>query len=254
MREVKALITEKRHQLILSELKEKGSVKVADLVEKFNFSESTIRRDLVQLEARHCLKRVHGGAIPVLNKFVEKSYQDKKSQFIHQKDGMAKYAASFVQDGESIYLDSGTTTFEMIKYLKEKDIVVVTNGLSHIEALINHEIPCFILGGRVKQKTKAIIGYEALTLLNRYKFDKCFIGSNGVHPIHGFTTPDPEEALIKEHAIKSSATTYVLVDESKFGEVSFTKFADLEEATIITTGSLDLKAYEKITIVKDVKI
>ena len=119
------MITEKRHQLILSELKEKGSVKVADLVEKFNFSESTIRRDLVQLEARHCLKRVHGGAIPVLNKFVEKSYQDKKSQFIHQKDGMAKYAASFVQDGESIYLDSGTTTFEMIKYLKENGQYVV---------------------------------------------------------------------------------------------------------------------------------
>ena len=91
-------------------------------------------------------------------------------------------------------------------------------------------------------------------MLNRYKFDKCFIGSNGVHPIHGFTTPDPEEASIKEHAIKSSATAYVLMDESKFGEVSFTKFADLEEATIITTGSLDLKAYEKITIVKDVKI
>ncbi len=247
------MITEKRYHLILTELQEKGSVKVANLVEKFNFSESTIRRDLIQLEARNCLKRVHGGAVPVLNKFIEKSYSDKQHQFMDQKDSIAKNAASLVQSGDSIYLDSGTTTYEMIKYLKDKNIVVVTNGLSHVETLIEYEIPCFILGGKIKSKTKAVVGYEALSTLNRYRFDKCFIGSNGVHPVHGFTTPDPEEALIKENAIKASNETYVLVDESKFGEVSFIKFAALDEATIMTTGNSDLEPYEMITTVKDVK-
>lgn len=109
------MITEERHQLIVSELKQKGSVRVADLVEKFNISESTIRRDLVQLEALNYLKRVHGGAVPVQNKFVEKSFNDKSHQFVTQKDLIAQYAASLVAEGDSIYLDSGTTTYEMIK-------------------------------------------------------------------------------------------------------------------------------------------
>ena len=217
------MITEERHQLIVSELKQKGSVRVADLVEKFNISESTIRRDLVQLEALNYLKRVHGGAVPVQNKFVEKSFNDKSHQFVAQKDLIAQYAASLVDEGDSIYLDSGTTTYEMIKYLKGKEIVVVTNGLSHVESLIEYNIPCFVLGGKVKQKTKAVVGY------------------------------DPEEAMIKENAIKASNDIFILVDDSKFGEVSFTRFAEIGEATIITNSDDDLTQYQDKTTVKVVR-
>ena len=247
------MITEERHQLIVSELKQKGSVRVADLVEKFNISESTIRRDLVQLEALNYLKRVHGGAVPVQNKFVEKSFNDKSHQFVAQKDLIAQYAASLVDEGDSIYLDSGTTTYEMIKYLKDKEIEVVTNGLSHVESLIEYNIPCFVLGGKVKQKTKAVVGYEAISALHRYRFDKCFMGSNGVHSLHGFTTPDPEEAMIKENAIKASNDIFILVDDSKFGEVSFTRFAEIGEATIITNSDDDLTQYQDKTTVKVVR-
>lgn len=247
------MITEQRHQLIIAELKQKGTIRVADLVEKFNSSESTIRRDLVQLEALNYLKRVHGGAVLVQNKFIEKSFDDKSHQFVSEKDLIAQYAATLVEEGDSVYLDSGTTTYEMIKYLKDKNIVVVTNGLSHVEALIKNNISCFVLGGKVKQKTKAVVGYEAISILNRYRFDKCFMGSNGVHSVHGFTTPDPEEAMIKESAIKASNNIFVLADESKFGEVSFTRFAQIEEATIITNGAEHLTQYQDKTTVKVVE-
>ena len=247
------MITEQRHQLIIAELKQKGTIRVADLVEKFNSSESTIRRDLVQLEALNYLKRVHGGAVLVQNKFIEKSFDDKSHQFVGEKDLIAQYAATLVEEGDSVYLDSGTTTYEMIKYLKDKNIVVVTNGLSHVEALIENNISCFVLGGKVKQKTKAVVGYEAISILNRYRFDKCFMGSNGVHSVHGFTTPDPEEAMIKESAIKASNHIFVLADESKFGEVSFTRFAQIEEATIITNCAEHLMQYQDKTTVKVVK-
>ncbi|MBP3908706.1 MAG: DeoR family transcriptional regulator, partial [Turicibacter sp.] len=186
-------------------------------------------------------------------KFVEKSFNDKSHQFVAQKDLIAQYAASLVDEGDSIYLDSGTTTYEMIKYLKDKEIVVVTNGLSHVESLIECNIPCFVLGGKVKQKTKAVVGYEAISALGRYRFDKCFMGSNGVHSLHGFTTPDPEEAMIKENAIKASNNVFILVDDSKFGEVSFTRFAEIGEATIITNGDDDLTQYQDKTTVKVVR-
>lgn len=247
------MITEERHRLIISEIKQKGSVKVAELVERFNISESTIRRDLVQLEMLNYLKRVHGGAVSVQNKFVEKSYEDKRCQNNDEKILIAKYAASLVEDGDSIYIDSGTTTFQMIKYLNRRNIMVVTNGLSNVEALIENDIPCFVLGGKVKQSTKAVVGYEAISTLNRYRFDKCFMGTNGIHSVHGFTTPDPEEAMIKENAIKSSNDVYILADGSKFGEVSFTRFAELNEAIILTNIEDDLNRYSEKTTVKVVR-
>lgn len=247
------MITEERHRLIISEIKQKGSVKVADLVEKFNSSESTIRRDLVQLENLNYLKRVHGGAVSVQSKLIEKSYEDKRSQNCNEKNLIARYAASLVEDGDSIYIDSGTTTFQMIEYLSEKQIMVVTNGLSNVEALIEHNIPCFVLGGKIKQSTKAVVGYEAISTLNRYRFDKCFMGANGVHSLHGYTTPDPEEAMIKENAIKASNEVYILADGSKFGEVSFTRFAQLPEATIITNIEDNINRYNEKTTVKVVK-
>lgn len=246
------MITEERHQEILRRLKQKGTIKVCDLVPQMNTSESTIRRDLVQLESMNYLRRVHGGAVSVQNKSVERSYNDKSTENSSQKDAIAKYAASLVNEGDRIYLDSGTSVYEIIKYLHPKNVMVVTNGLSHVEALIEFDIPCILLGGKIKPTTKAVIGYEAIQALERYRFDKCFMGTNGVHTTYGFTTPDPEEADIKNCAMTSSNEVFILADDSKFGEVSFTRFAELEQAQIITKSNVGLENYQEKTTVKAV--
>lgn len=247
------MMTEERQQQIILKLRQQGSVKVTDLVEQLKTSESTIRRDLAQLESRNCLRRVHGGAVIVQNKVVERSYQDKSTYYNEEKEIIAKAAALLVKDGDSIYLDSGTSVYAIIKYLKQKNVMVVTNGLSHVNALIEQEVPCILLGGKVKPKTKAVVGYEALQGLERYRFDKCFMGTNGVHVTYGFTTPDPEEAIIKERAMACANEVYILADESKFGEVSFTRFANLDEAHIITNLDENLTDYQEKTTIKVVK-
>jgi len=112
--------------------------------------------------------------------------------------------------------------------------VVVTNGLMHLNLLLEREIPTYIIGGYAKQKTKAIIGRGALESLEQYRFDKCFLGVNGIHPEFGYTTPDQEEAIIKQMALKMSREAFVLADNTKFSEVSFAKIVDIHEATIIT--------------------
>lgn len=246
------MITEQRHQEILLRLKQMGTIKVCDLVTQLKTSESTIRRDLVQLENMNYLRRVHGGAVSVQSKSVERSYNDKRTDNRKQKDAIAKYAASLVNEGDRIYLDSGTSVYELIKYLQTKDVRVVTNGLSHVEALIEYKIPCILLGGKVKPMTKAVIGYEAIQALERYRFDKCFMGSNGVHLTYGFTTPDPEEADVKNCAMASSNEVFILADNSKFGEVSFTRFANLEQAQIITNLADILEHYQEKTTIKAV--
>lgn len=247
------ILTPERHQLILKVLQEKHIVKIHELVELTASSESTIRRDLVQLEESNYLKRVHGGASLLQGKRSEPSIVEKSTKNLQDKKAIGHFAAQFVNEGDSIYLDAGTTTMQMIPYLKEKDITVVTNGLTLLEPLLENEIQTYLLGGLIKAKTRALIGRGALDHLESYRFDKCFIGVNSVHPIHGFSTPDPEEALLKQKAISLGRDIYALVDPSKFGEISFAKIADIDKATIITTQTEDdklLEPYNKQTKMK----
>jgi DeoR family transcriptional regulator, fructose operon transcriptional repressor len=248
------LLTEERHKLILDKLKEKGIVKINDLIELTNTSESTLRRDLTFLESINALKRVHGGAALLKGRFNEPSYNDKLVQNIEEKILIAKYAASLIKDGDSIYLDAGTTTLEMINYIDKKDIVVVTNGLKHVDALVERGIESYMLGGRIRLKTRAIIGIDALRSLEKFRFDKAFMGINGVHLEFGCTTPDSEEAALKEGAIRLSRESYILADESKFGEVAFIKVCDLSKAAIITNTNIEnYEKYLEKTIVKVVR-
>jgi DeoR family transcriptional regulator, fructose operon transcriptional repressor len=246
------MLTPERHRLILNLLKEQEIVKIQDLIDLTNSSESTIRRDLIQLEQSKFLKRVHGGAARLQGKLSEPSIVEKSAKNLQEKAEIAQFAAGLVEDGDCIYLDAGTTVFQMIQYLEDKDIVVVTNGLHHLDSLLERRIKTYLVGGEIKNKTRAMIGRGALVSLENYRFDKCFMGVNGIHTAYGYTTPDPEEALIKQTAIRLSREAYVLADDSKFNEISFAKIGDLHEATILTNETDEdlLKSFEANTSIK----
>jgi DeoR family transcriptional regulator, fructose operon transcriptional repressor len=228
------MLTPERHQLILQMIKEKPIVKIQELVDLTEASESTIRRDLTLLEEGKFLKRVHGGAARLRGKLQEPSMTEKSTKNLQEKRQIAQYAASLIDEGDSIYLDAGSTIMEMIAYLPAKDIVVVTNGLMHLPHLLERNIETYVIGGYAKPKTNAIIGRGALASLEQYRFDKCFLGVNGVHTHSGYTTPDQEEAMIKQKAISLAREAFVLADDTKFSEIGFAKIADLHEAVIIT--------------------
>ncbi|OAA82893.1 Lactose phosphotransferase system repressor [Clostridium ljungdahlii] len=170
------MLTEQRHKIILEKLKQKEIVKVNDLVNLLNTSESTIRRDLTYLENINALKRIHGGATMPKGRLIEPTYNEKQIQNVEQKRKIAKFAASCIEEGDCIYLDAGTSTFEIIQYINKKSLIVVTNGLNHINAIIENNINGYILGGKVKNSTKAVIGCDALKSLEKFRFDKCFFG------------------------------------------------------------------------------
>lgn len=228
------MLTPERHQLILQIIKEKPIVKIQELVDLTEASESTIRRDLTVLEEGKFLKRVHGGAARLKGKLQEPSMVEKSTKNLQEKKQIAQYAASLVEEGDSIYLDAGSTILEMLEFLPSKDIVVVTNGLMHLPHLLERNIETYVIGGYAKPKTNAIIGRGALASLEQYRFDKCFLGVNGVHPDSGYTTPDQEEAMIKQKAMSLSREVFVIADDTKFKEIAFAKIADLHEAIIIT--------------------
>ncbi|WLR51790.1 DeoR/GlpR family DNA-binding transcription regulator [Bacillus tianshenii] len=247
------MLTTERHHIILSLLKKQEVVKLQELVDATGASESTIRRDLNHLEQTKFLKRVHGGASLLQGKRIEPSISEKEAYALEEKRQIAELAVSLIEDGDSIFLDAGTTTRQMIELLPSKEhLTVVTNGLSLVEPLINANIEVYTIGGFVKPRTKAMVGASASESLNTFRFDKCFMGTNGIHPEYGYTTPDPEEAAIKADAMRLSRERYMLADSSKFGEIAFAKINDLNEATILTS-TLDEEhrsIYEKETQIK----
>ncbi|SIC71864.1 DeoR-family transcriptional regulator [Mycobacteroides abscessus subsp. abscessus] len=123
----------------------------------------------------------------------------------------------------------------------------------HIQSLMERGIKTFLVGGYAKPHTNAIIGRGALASLGQYRFDKCFMGVNGIHPQFGYTTPDQEEAMIKQTAISLSREAYVLSDSSKFSEIAFAKIAELHEASIIT-NELDADSREQFISKTKIKV
>lgn len=240
------MLTYERHDQILQLLEEQKIARLAELVEKTGASESTIRRDLTILENEQKLKRIHGGASLMKRKVAEPSMTEKKQQFTEEKKQLGKKAAGLIQDGDSLFIDAGTSTQAILPYITAEDIVIVTNGLNIIEEAINLNFRTYVVGGYVKSGTYAFIGKGAVDSLHQFRFDKAFIGTNGVDLNFGYSTPDPEEAQVKHLAIKQANRSFVLADPSKFGDATFAKFADLNEAVLITSEGDDDEFFEKL--------
>ncbi|MGX7244665.1 DeoR/GlpR family DNA-binding transcription regulator [Enterococcus quebecensis] len=247
------MLTEERHQAILRLLDQQSVVKSQELATLFNASESTIRRDLQELEDAELLERVHGGAKRILNLGFEQDMTEKSVKNTQDKKAIAFLASQFVHDDDVIYLDAGSTTLEMLPFLAGKNITVVTNSVHHAAKLGDLNITTIILGGSLKLSTKAIIGSTGMEQLSHFRFNKVFMGMNGVHLEFGLTTPDPEEAALKRLAIAQAEEAYVLIDQTKLNKVTFTKVTDLEEVTLLTNHCSPelLEKFQKKTTIKE---
>lgn len=246
------MLTEERYSIILSYLADKKVATVAELTALLDSSDSTVRRDLHALNRMGKLCKVHGGATAVENNYLsrEDDVPTKTDMYIDEKRLIAKYAASLVEPDDFVYLDAGTSTLQMIDFLTEKRAVYVTNGIQHAAKLTSKGFNTYILGGRLKATTEAIIGTEAIRHLSYTNFNKGFFGSNGISTKAGFATVDFSEANVKREAFNRCRQRYVLADSSKFKRIFPVSFAKLEDATIITDRLSDMKYHEHTTIIE----
>lgn len=243
------MLTEERFKIILDKIEEKKVVNVSELMELLDTSESTIRRDLNSLDHMGKLKKVHGGATVIEDYNTEdEEIKIREKINVEDKDIIAKYAASIISKNDFVYIDAGTTTDLMIDYITEKRASYVTNSFGHGKKLAQKGFKVYILGGEFKISTEAIVGIEAVQGLIKYNFTKGFFGTNGISRRTGFSTPDIQEAKVKEEAIKRSGKAYILADNSKFNKTSPITFAQIDEAIIITTKLNDdeMKKYTEI--------
>lgn len=230
------MLTEKRQEEIIKLVEAKGSVTVQELTEQFQASESTIRRDLNVLDKRGALVKVFGGAVQNDRKLTTREEKVSLRMELHREEKLriGKYAASLIEPEDFIYLDAGTTTGAMIPYLTEHSASFVTNAVSHALQLSENGFRVILIGGELKSSTEAIVGNEAFVALRKYHFTKGFFGANGVSRRSGFTTPDINEAMIKECAMQHARQAYVLCDHSKFHQTTPVCFGDFVSAQVIT--------------------
>ena len=247
------MLTEERYQLILQLLNERNAVTVSELSEYLKISESTIRRDLNALAEMKKLNKVFGGATALTQSsgIFETGVANRTSTMSEEKTIIARYAAKLIHDDDFVYIDAGTTTSRLIDFIENKKATYVTNGIIHSQKLIHKGMNTYIVGGKIKPLTEAVVGASSMKSIIGLNFTKAFMGTNGIDINAGFTIPDIDEARIKEAVVQHSYMTFVLSDHSKFRQVCAVTFAPLSVGCIITDECPDPKYSEK-TIVKEV--
>ena len=248
------MLSEKRRNEIVNYLEKHNAATVQELVDALDSSAATIRRDLSALHDERRIVKVFGGATSLNFKEIsaaEPSVAEKATLYTEEKMQIAQYAASQIRDDDFVYIDSGTTTLYLVDFITNTKASFVTNGISHAKKLIERGLPTVIVGGKIKPVTEAVIGAQCAEELSKFHFTKAFMGTNGISLKAGFSTPDPDEAIVKSVAVKHSLDTYVLADHSKFDSISPITFAKLRDCIIITDVEAD-KKYSAETMIESV--
>lgn len=247
------MLTQERYHTILQLLNAKSAVTVTELAQVLNTSESTVRRDLNSLDEMGKLKKVFGGATAVtsLEGISEDSFSRRETVMTAEKDAIARYSAGLINDSDFVYIDAGTTTARLIEYIENTKATYVTNGIGHARRLIQKGMSAYVIGGKIKPLTEAVVGAQGIKSILSFNFTKAFMGTNGIHITSGFTTPDIEESLIKERVIEQSYMSFVLADHTKFEKVYPVTFSKLKTCCIIT-DVLNNGKFSEQTVIKEV--
>ncbi|WP_108648941.1 transcriptional repressor AgaR [Dongshaea marina] len=215
--------TVERREQIVEQILEQGVVRVEDLSRQFSVSSVTIRNDLSYLEKRGCLVRSYGGAMINHHFAFDRPLRDKGRLNRDQKMMIAACAASLIEDGDSLIIDSGTTTSHMTHYLADKrELVVMTNSLGVAYELAGLDsLEVMVAGGSLRHNSYSLYGPAAEQNLRNYRFDKLFLGVDGFDLKAGITTPHQGEAGLNRVMCEVASEVIAVTDSSKFGRKSF---------------------------------
>ena len=228
-----------RRDEIIRIIQKKGKARVDDLSALFKVSSVTIRNDLNYLEQRGVIDRVYGGALARMAVAFDSALIEKAKLHMDEKRRIGARAADMVCDGDSIILDSGTTTLEIAKRVKDRqDLTIMTNGVNiSTELAGNPNLSVMLTGGRLRENSFSLVGPQAEATLQEYYFDKLFLGVDGFDLEYGLTTPNPQEAHLNSVMLTTSKEAIVVTDSSKFGRRSLCRIGGPGKIDRIITDS-----------------
>jgi len=231
------LLVEERRRLIVDLVEQQGRATVEELAQKFGTSAVTIRADLDALARSSAIARSHGGALPAAPAANDTPLNIKETRWHAQKLRIGQAAAKMIQDGETIILDSGSTTVEIarqIRQMKFESLTVITNALNIAMELSGlPQIRVMMLGGLLRQTSYSLVGPDAEQALAKLSADRLFLGVDGLDPNVGVTTPDPLEAALNALMIRVSRQTIAVLDASKLGQRSLSVITPVKNLDMV---------------------
>jgi DeoR family transcriptional regulator of aga operon len=248
------MLNEERRRAILELVAHDGRVLVRDLAPRFETSQVTIRKDLEILHSRGLVYRTHGGALPVpAGALLDPSLRDKEKLRRKEKQLIGAAAARMVKEGESIVLDSGTTTTAIARSLRDfRNLTVITNAVNIAADLAGTAIEVILTGGTLRENSFSLVGPLAEETLHRLSADLCFLGVDGFDVHFGLTTPNLLEASVNRAMMKIAKRVVAVCDSSKFGRRSLSLIAPVSSVHQAITDShiskSDHKALEEAGI------
>ncbi len=233
------MLPNQRRQEILEMIREDGHAKVMQLSKIFKVTEVTIRQDLEKLEKEGYIEREHGGAYLKNIGLNVKNITLRNQEHLVEKEAIARKAVEFIHDGDTIILDSGSTTTEIAKLLLGfKNLTVITNSLNIALTLgADPEINLVITGGEFKAPTLSLTGQKAADFFNDLHVDKLFLATAGITLKAGLTYPSISDIVVKRAMIESANTVYLVADSSKIGKSSFASLGALSLIDYLITNS-----------------
>lgn len=231
------MLPEQRKRNIVRLVTERGGCSVAELAEHENVSEATVRRDLRELTDEGLVERSHGGAVPVTNVGREQSYDQREVQNLAAKTAIAERAVEEIHEGQVVFFDSGTTTVQVAKAApSDGSFLPAANSPLLALELETTDTEVKVTGGSLRHRTKALVGPTAEAFMDRMSFDLLFLGTNGIDT-EGLTTPDEDEARMKELMIERSERVVLVTDSTKFGERALVQFGELADVDLLVTDA-----------------
>lgn len=229
--------TQERRDIILTQVLDKGRVRVKELAAEIGISEATVRRDLKSLAEAKQVKLVYGGAEQL--RTADYSFRAKVRRNYEAKKIVGRLAAELVGDGEQIFIDSGTTCFEMAPWLKRKQgLTIIVNSARLVMELPEvHGMNIITLGGMYRPDRMDTVGPLAVATLDQLRGYTALIGADGLSMDFGLTACDMESAFLYRHAVSHAAATWLLVDHSKFQTPSLFKIVDWDAISRVITDT-----------------
>jgi len=230
-----------RRAKILDELNSKGHVTVSDLSRKYNISEVTIRNDLDHLEKQNMLIRARGGAIKIkfFNMRMDPPLSDKQKESLKEKQKIADAALQLIEDGDTIVLDSGTTTTEIAKKLEKfHNLTIITNALNIASILAEYpDFNIYMPGGLLRKESLSLVGSIASENIKKFYCDKLFLGVDGFDTLQGLSTPNVDEAHLNSIMVGIAKKIIVTADSRKFSRRRFGFIAPISQIHVVITDS-----------------
>ena len=233
-------IPAERQKKMMEYIEANTSAQIHELAEKFHVSEATVRRDLDDLDQQGALKRTHGGAIKVdRSTAYESMYSEKIGQMLEEKHRIASSAAQMVHAGDTVLIDSGTTTFFIAQALSHhENLTIITNDLYiAYQTPLHPSSTLIVTGGTRRQGRQELVGTVTENFIRDTHVDIAFIGVDGIDLTGGATNANFAEVGVKRLMLEAAARGVIVADHSKFGRIALARICDIKEASLILTDT-----------------